>query len=90
MATPKGKSIEAFGQTWYFTPAAMSALMESGLGSDATLKAMVINLTSAHGLEEGEQKLEYSGVELLVSVVGNAIVVCDPFQPGDHERHISR
>jgi hypothetical protein len=69
------KTLEAFGQTWHITPAALSALRKAGIFSDAKLKALVINVTSAKGLAEGEHRVEYFGVELRLSVERGLVIV---------------
>ena len=75
MSISNVKSLEAFGQTWYFTPAALSVLREAGIFTDAKLKALVVNVTSAKGLAEGKHKVDYFGVELRIRVQRDIVVV---------------
>ena len=67
--------IEAFGQTWHFTPGVLKALKPYGIGDPTSLEALVIDLTSINGLEDGVHKVSYLGIELRLLVRGKSILV---------------
>ena len=67
--------IEAFGQTWHFTPGVLKALKPYGIGDTTSLEALVIDLTSIKGLEDGVHQVNYLGMELRLLVRENSILV---------------
>jgi hypothetical protein len=68
-----------FGQTWYFTRPALSALHLYGLGSRKSLKALIIKMGTSSGMAVGTHEICYEGVDLRLSVEGQQVLVVDPF-----------
>ena len=75
--------VQALGQTWVFTQGAVRALRHYGVSSDFSLKAVVIDLTTFDGLEDGIHEVQFSDIHLRLYVEGSQILVEDPRNPTD-------
>ena len=75
--------VQALGQTWVFTQGAVRALRHYGVSPDFSLKAVVIDLTTFDGLDDGVHEVQFSDINLRLYVEGSQIVVEDPQNPQD-------
>ena len=76
MGNKTGVTLQVFGQTWRFTPNALSVLQAIWVGTQATLKTLVINISSTSGFEtDGNYTCDYFGVKLSISREGEYVVV---------------
>lgn len=72
-------AVHAFGQRWRFTANALSALAPYGIGSRKSLKSVVVHLTTLNGLEDGKYEIQVYGVDLLIRVRGDQVLVDDKY-----------
>jgi hypothetical protein len=76
MENQPGTALHVFGQTWRFTPQALSALGSIWVGTQATLKTLVINISAIKGFDmDGDYTCDYFGVKLQIARNGQFVVV---------------
>jgi hypothetical protein len=72
--------IEAFGQTWLFSAAALQVLHANPAVTPTPIKWFLVNFATAEGYPDGSHRAECCGVELQLIVKGEVILVDDPYR----------
>ncbi len=75
MFTHRGVRIEALGQSWFFTPIAIEALMLTEREALELLKIIVVEHGTAKGYREGIFDVETGELVLRFAVSGTEITV---------------
>lgn len=73
------KTIQAFDQTWYFTPDVIRVFRITGLDPESVMKGLILEEGSMLPCEDDVYKLYGFGFELQLRVEDGSVFVEDPY-----------
>ena len=83
MSSGRGITIDALGQTWHFTGAAVNSLGLTDNEALELLKMIVVEHGTARGYEDGVFDVETGAFVLRFTVSGDEITVDESDRPAD-------